>query len=177
MISCLEMLIIHSDFPAIKKIKHYASQHKGTKSFMHFRLLVRDETGRVTRIAARQIQNGTVVIIEDFTYYQEFLVRNTLRTSIDPNQLTGFFDDEHVMLLIIVFRETEQDIGTIQTIAFGNSSERNTFDAIDIQIPFNYERIDGLESILLVLISSIDVHQGFRQIRSGVLIIQCGHDA
>lgn len=144
---------------------------------MHFRLLVRDETGRVTRIAARQIQNGTVVIIEDFTYYQEFLVRNTLRTSIDPNQLTGFFDDEYIMLLIIVFSETEQDIGTIQAIAFGNGSERNTFDAVDIQIPFNYERIDGLESILLVLISSIDIHQGFRQIRSGVLIIQCGHDS
>lgn len=143
---------------------------------MHFRLLVSDETSRVTRIAARQIQNGTVVIIEDFTYYQEFLVRNTLRTSIDPNQLTGFFDDEHIMLLIIVFSETEQDVGTIQAIAFGNSSERNTLDAVDIQISFNYERVDGLESILLVFISSIDIHQSFRQIRSGVLIIQCGHN-
>ena len=143
---------------------------------MHFRLLVRDETSRVTRIAARQIQNGTVVIIEDFTYYQEFLVRNTLRTSIDPNQLTGLFDDEYIMLLIIVFGKTEQDIGTIQAIAFWNGSERNTFDAVDIQIPFNYERIDGLERILLVLISGINIHQGFRQIRSGVLIIQCGHN-
>lgn len=136
---------------------------------MHFRHVVSYKPRKIT--SSNISKSFRIIIGNKFTDNNKAIVSNALRTIHYHNELTSLLDDKSIILLIIILRETEDNIRNISTITFYRKN-RNSLNTINFKFPLVNKLVKTLPAILSYLLGGIDIHQSLSEMGDRILIIK-----
>lgn len=141
---------------------------------MQFGHVIRHKTGQIA--SKNAIKHRRIIVSDKLTNYKIAIVGNALRTIHNNNKLTSFFDNKRIVLLIVIFRETENNITSILTSTF-NRKDRKSLDTIYFKFPLIDKFIKTLPAILRDLLGGVRIHQSLSKMSNSILIIESCYEA
>ena len=150
MLFCIRLILSITLFVKLRHIVSHESSHFACKCFRN--------------------DSGSVIRVVNFTNDKEFIVTKSLRTIHHDDEVTSLLNDKGIELLIVVLREVEKNVGAIASITL-NTEDRNSLNSLNLNVPFNYERINAFIAILS-LTFGINILKCFSKMCNCVLIVQ-----